>query len=142
MVQQLIQILVQLLHPVQPSSLTDISIALLDNTEVPSPPNPTVITVDSDESISFKLLPVPSDATLDEDAVYWGIYDGGSYVDFNVPRSEQSTYHTPVLEVTPKQDLTGDDKVIILYAIYAPNGVGGQGMISKPFGFTIHLIEA
>ena len=89
-----------------------------------SPPQPNTLIVNSDESISFKLQ--TDDIVLDEDAIYWGINDGGSYIDLNVPQGEQSTYHTPVLEVTPKEGLTGSDKIIIITSIYAPNLEGLQ----------------
>ena len=101
--------------------------------------NPNTITIDQTQTVSFKLEGLPAGASVDNTAIYWN-EQSERWCNFNVPLEQDGTYHTPVLEVSLKDEYqaAGGDHVIVLLAMYAPSGVGQSDAITHAFGFKFY----
>lgn len=132
-------------HPEPPISLEDFKAELIDGTEIPmdSQLNPTATVIAYDQTASFKFEGLPEGAELDNDAIYWAVQQTEGWCDYNAPRESDATYHTPVFEVSLKdeyQEYSGTH-VMIIIAMYAPNGIAAPDTITHTFGFQFYKSE-
>lgn len=127
-----------MLHPAQRVNPTAIRVLDSNGDEIPSQ-NPNDYIVNAGDTLTLAIDPTaPDGAYVDPSKVWWGFQDGESYISTDAEKdTEVNAYHTNELTMEALPNQYGSDNVVVITAMYAPNGVGEEEMITKPVLFTI-----
>lgn len=127
-----------------PARVNPTAIRVLDSNgdEMPSQ-NPNDYIVNAGDTLTLAIDPTaPDGAYVDPNKVWWNFQSGESYISTDAEKdTEVNAYHTNelIMEALPNQ--YGSDNVVVITAMYAPNGVGQEEMVTKPVLFTIRTGE-
>lgn len=105
--------------------------------------NPTEYVVNAGDTLTLAIDPTaPDGAYVDPNKVWWGFQDGESHISTDAEKdTEANAYHTNTLTMEALPNQYASDSVVVITAIYAPNGVGEEEMVTKPVLFTIRTGE-
>lgn len=105
--------------------------------------NPNDYIVNAGNTLTLAIDPTaPDGAYVDPSKVWWSFYDGESYISTDAEKdTEVNAYHTNELTMETLPNQYGSDRVVVITAMYAPNGVGEEEMVTKPVLFTIRTGE-
>lgn len=105
--------------------------------------NPTEYVVNAGDTLTLAIDPTaPDGAYVDPNKVWWGFQDGESHISTDAEKdAEANAYHANTLTMEALPNQYASDSVVVITAIYAPNGVGEEEMVTKPVLFTIRTGE-
>jgi hypothetical protein len=131
-----------LLHPAQRVNPTAIRVLDSNGDEIPSQ-NPNDYIVNAGDTLTLAIDPTaPDGAYVDPNRVWWNFQSGESYISTDAEKdAETNAYHTNELTMEALPNQYGSDNVVVITAMYAPNGVGEEEMVTKPVLFTIRTGE-